>query len=219
MRLRIIAETTDDPMTARVMDNLSHLTSSNLIDSKLGRVSWPFVYSVDLGLHLGESNSYHKDIFDAKPPKISKVLANIYRGGDQDSYYQPIPGTAKPGVSGRIGLDLIRLVTDAEKDLGTPADPDLKTKFRSLRVVTFFKDHPEWVGWALGEMLQKGVIQPDSYVVIKKQVWPVSERAGKAPPPAPPTPAKAPAPIPVSKPLTGRLPGVKWWAPTSEGKL
>lgn len=227
MRLRLIAESADDPMTAKVMDNLRGVTSGSMIDNDDCRVSWPFVYSVDLGLYLGDNNSYHKDIFSSQGQRVSKVLRNIYQGGDLDSYYQPVPNTLKPGVAGRLGLDFTQLVDDAEGELSQPADPTLHTKFKAARVVAFFKDHPQWVGMALKELLQRGIAQPDSFVVIKKRLWTVDEKINhKAEPAAPTKPSETTMPPlpagPSKKTWQGEMskikPGQKWWAPYSEGK-
>ncbi len=229
MRLRLIAESVGDPMTAKIMDNLSRVTSGSLIDNDDSRVSWPFIYSVDLGLYIGDQDNYHKDIFNAQPFRITKTLRNIYQGGDLDSYYQPIANSLKPGVAGRLGLDLTQIVDDAEDDLTERADPAIRAKFRTARVVTFFKDHPKWVALALAELLQRGLIESDNFVVIKGKVSSVNEKANAeepeptpaadAPPPSSPAPARSGPSKKTWQGETSKLyAGRKWWAPYSEGK-
>lgn len=229
MRLRLIAESVADPMTAKIMELIGGVTSGSMIDNGDCRVSWPFVYSEDLGLYLGDNNSYHKDIFKSQPFRVTKTLRNIYQGGELDSYYQPIANSLKPGVAGRLGLDLTQIVDDAEDELTERADPAIRAKFRSARVVTFFKDNPKWVALALAELLQRGVVESDSFVVIKGKVTSVNEKANAEEPEpapaadAPPPPDQVPARSGPSKKTwqgeTSKLyAGRKWWAPYSEGK-
>lgn len=96
----------------RLGDVFAAMSPADLIDEPSSRpeVSQPFMYA-NGRLYVGERNTYHHKIINEMPPgsKEERVLNNVYAGGDFDQNYNAVPGSAQPGIVGRIGYGFKKL--------------------------------------------------------------------------------------------------------------
>lgn len=158
MKLNTIANPSMELFNATI-EVVRGLTSGGLIDEKMSRVSWPFIYSVTNGMFVGEKNTYHLQLINSVEQSLFKLLLNIYAGGEYDEKdFTHIPNSRKPGLAGRIGHNLSPCVSRALKNQPQVSNnKEIVKYFENAKVVTFYDiDEMEWMQWSLYELLEKG---------------------------------------------------------------
>lgn len=164
------------PAVAQIPDQLAYrlksLSPADLIDNPPTQpvIHQPFIYvsGSEPKLFVGSKGGYHDSIMqELSDPVEQRLIQNVYTNGDYDENYDYIPGSAHPGVVGRIGYNFAKM------------DPSLRnTVIATMYAKKGATEHPQMLAECTRALVQGGYIPHDALIVYAGQLTSAAEVLG-----------------------------------------
>lgn len=166
---------TPDPSDLDEFDDLTrelrNYSAADMIDDPSSKPEWaqPFFYANNR-LYVGENHTYHYGIRNkvkVKSQKEEAILGNIYQGGDYDDNYNNVPGSALPGVVGRVGTGFGKM----------------NRRLAKATIIAMYSRPgatPEVMKAAVRDLVKGGYAPPDALVIVAGNLTSAQEFIGGA---------------------------------------
>lgn len=154
-----------EQLDPKALKKLKMTNPAALIDYGDAQRHQPFIYANNR-LYVGRGEGYHyNSIIELLDGEEQRIVRNVYYSGEYDAAGNHIPGSALPGLVGRIGQDLRRLDRSLAKATVISISPKMGASHEVIRA-------------AAQDLLAGGYVGPDALICFADQIAPVSEIVG-----------------------------------------